>query len=180
MEDTVSRRRWRGAGAAAAMALLLLGPPCVAAPATHGENAAAKSLPPPLRPGAEALVATALLHKTVHNAQDEELGTIRNLLLDRDGRISFVILAQGGVLGLGEDLYAIPWKALQVSPDGTTVTLDVARDRLAAEFSAFELGAFDQTPSPQRPAQPGSARQRSPAHTSTAPAPPPSSVPAAR
>jgi hypothetical protein len=45
---------------------------------------------------------------------DETLGSISELILDlARGRIAYALLACGGFMGMGERLFAIPWKALK-------------------------------------------------------------------
>lgn len=53
------------------------------------------------------------------NAQvgDDTVGTIRDLLVDEDGKIVAVIVGVGGMLGMGERDVAIPWDAIQHTRD---------------------------------------------------------------
>ena len=47
------------------------------------------------------------------------------------GRISYAGLSHGGVLGIGEKLFAVPWESLSLDTDNKRFTLDVSKDRLA-------------------------------------------------
>lgn len=76
-----------------------------------------------------------IIGQDVKNKQGEELGEISNLVIDPSGRVTYAILSTGG---LGGKDYAVPWNRVQVSPDMEQVTLDVQKNRLASEFSAFE------------------------------------------
>jgi hypothetical protein len=40
------------------------------------------------------------------------------------------VLASGGFLGIGDKLFAIPWRSLTLDPENKCFILDVARDRL--------------------------------------------------
>jgi hypothetical protein len=52
---------------------------------------------------------------TVMNARGEELGKIRELMIDpQSGRIVHVVLAFTGLLGMQEKWVEIPWEALKV------------------------------------------------------------------
>jgi sporulation protein YlmC with PRC-barrel domain len=54
----------------------------------------------------------------IQNVNGEDIGDIENMILDLDaGRISYIILATGGVLDLGECLLPVPWGALQTSAE---------------------------------------------------------------
>ncbi|MGN6543988.1 MAG: PRC-barrel domain-containing protein [Aureliella sp.] len=49
----------------------------------------------------------------VRNAQNEDLGHVKELVIDVDtGQVKYAALAFGGVLGIGDKLFAVPWKAL--------------------------------------------------------------------
>jgi hypothetical protein len=49
----------------------------------------------------------------VYGANNEKIGTIERVMIEkRSGQVSYAVLAFGGFLGLGEDLYPLPWKAL--------------------------------------------------------------------
>lgn len=50
----------------------------------------------------------------VVNGDGVELGVLEHLMLDvAAGRIAYAVVARGGVLGIGERLYAIPWPLLR-------------------------------------------------------------------
>jgi sporulation protein YlmC with PRC-barrel domain len=46
--------------------------------------------------------ASKLIHMNVYNAQNEKIGDIKELLLDKSGKIGTVAIAVGGFLGMGE------------------------------------------------------------------------------
>ena len=72
-----------------------------------------------------------LIGKQVKNQQNEDLGTIKDVAVDPDsGRILYGVLSFGGFLGLGDKFFAIPWSALQLTPDAKHVVLAVEKDRL--------------------------------------------------
>lgn len=49
----------------------------------------------------------------VRNAQNEDLGTVQELVVDiSTGEVKYAALSFGGVLGIGDKLFAVPWKAL--------------------------------------------------------------------
>ena len=48
------------------------------------------------------------------NRQDENLGKIHELVIDaEDGRLVYVVLSIGGFMGMGNKLFAMPWKAFE-------------------------------------------------------------------
>ena len=82
-------------------------------------------------PGPRLMGADTLLGNDVYNLQDEDLGDIKEIMLDVPaGRISYAVLAYGGLLGIGEKLFAVPWEALTLDTVNKRFTLDVSKDRL--------------------------------------------------
>ncbi|MEX2121616.1 MAG: PRC-barrel domain-containing protein [Pirellulales bacterium] len=70
----------------------------------------------------------------VVNTAGEELGTVDDLMLDlrMDGGIRYAALSYGGFLGLGDKLFAVPWKAFEyaVDEDEEHLVLDINEERL--------------------------------------------------
>jgi sporulation protein YlmC with PRC-barrel domain len=89
-------------------------------------------------PGPEVMAAATLDGNQVRSSDGEDVGKISDIMLDvRSGRIAYAVLSEGGFLGMGSKLHAIPWSAL---------TLDTAekcfRVNLTAQQIADEPG-FD-------------------------------------
>ena len=65
-------------------------------------------------PGAfTVVVKKSILGAKVINTDQEDLGKIEDLVIDaRNSRVAYAILSFGGVLGLGDKHFAIPWEAL--------------------------------------------------------------------
>jgi sporulation protein YlmC with PRC-barrel domain len=75
--------------------------------------------------------ASTFLGSRVENPQGESLGTISDIVLEpSEGRIRYVALSYGGILGLGGKLFAIPWNALTLQPDGKTFLLNADKQLL--------------------------------------------------
>lgn len=67
----------------------------------------------------------------VRNIKDEQLGTIDNVILDpKTGRITYAVIARGGVLGFGEDHVAVPWDSLRATPNLNAFVLNVDRQTM--------------------------------------------------
>ena len=82
-------------------------------------------------PGPALMGADTLIGDSVVNALDEDLGDIKEIMLDmRTGQVAYAVLAFGGFLGLGEKLFAVPWQALQLDTINKRFVLDVEKDRL--------------------------------------------------
>src|SRR6476620_5782718 len=60
--------------------------------------------------------ADTLIGENVYNRDGIELGEIKDIMLDvHAGTIAYAVLSFGGFLGIGDKLFAVPWKAL--TPD---------------------------------------------------------------
>ncbi|WP_265582052.1 PRC-barrel domain-containing protein [Methanofollis aquaemaris] len=59
-----------------------------------------------------------IVGKRVKNALGEDLGEVHHLMVDvPSGSIIFAVLSSGGIMGLGEKLYPVPWQALTEKED---------------------------------------------------------------
>ena len=54
-------------------------------------------------------------NQSVYDAKENKIGDINDLLLDKEGKISAVILGVGGFLGAGEKNVAVPFNALKLT-----------------------------------------------------------------
>ncbi len=72
---------------------------------------------------------TQLIGKDVKNTQGEKLGTVHDIVLTPDyQQVSYVAVSYGGAFGIGSKLYAVPWQALQVGPQGD-ITMSATKDQ---------------------------------------------------
>lgn len=82
-------------------------------------------------PGPQLMGANTLVGNDVYNTQLEDLGDIKEIMLDmRTGRVSYAVVAFGGFLGMGEKLFAVPWQALKLDTENKRFTLDTDKKRL--------------------------------------------------
>ncbi|HVL01649.1 MAG TPA: PRC-barrel domain-containing protein [Dongiaceae bacterium] len=82
-------------------------------------------------PGPALMGAGTLIGDDVFNAEGESLGDIKEIMLDMEtGDVAYAVLAFGGLLGLGEKLFAVPWNALHLDTVKKAFILNVAKDEL--------------------------------------------------
>jgi opacity protein-like surface antigen len=88
--------------------------------------------------------SSQIVGATVKNPQGENLGKIDELVIGRDGMVSYAILSHGGVLGIGDKLVPIPWKALKYGPKEGIVMVNVDKVTLekAPNFDPKEWPNF--------------------------------------
>lgn len=82
-------------------------------------------------PGPEIMGASSLIGNDVYNNRDEDLGDIKEIMLDMEtGKIAYAVLSYGGILGVGEKLFAVPWGALKLDTVNERFILNVEKTKL--------------------------------------------------
>lgn len=82
-------------------------------------------------PGPRLMGADTLIGNDVYNCADEDLGDIKEIMLDMaSGKISYAVLSFGSFLGMGEKLFAVPWSALTLDTVNKRFILDIDKKRL--------------------------------------------------
>jgi sporulation protein YlmC with PRC-barrel domain len=77
------------------------------------------------------LSATSLIGDDVRNPQGEALGSIKDIMIDTGtGRIEYAVLQFGGVMFIGDKLFAVPWDQLTVDTAEKKLILDVPKEKL--------------------------------------------------
>lgn len=85
----------------------------------------------PVTQASHAFRADAITGTDVRNPQDQDLGSIEDVVLDpKTGQISYAIIARGGFLGIGDKHIAVPWQRLKVAPNMDVFVLDTTPDAL--------------------------------------------------
>jgi len=96
--------------ASAAVVALLLAVPFGFTPASSATNEQAiTSLP------SGALPISDYYNQSVYDNQDNKVGDVNDLLVDKDGRIGAAIVGVGGFLGAGEKNVAVPFNVLKLT-----------------------------------------------------------------
>lgn len=106
-------------------------------PGSHSAQPAESSIPlsenksvqqhPPL------ISNSAIVGATVKNAQGEQLGTIREVMIDpQTGRVAYVVLTSSDMLGRNEKSMAIPWEALRVGLGKNELVVEVDNSKLSS------------------------------------------------
>lgn len=82
-------------------------------------------------PGPEMMGANTLIGNDVYNHHAEDLGDIKEIMLDlRNGTVAYAVLSFGGFLGMREKLFAVPWHALTLDTQHKRFVLNVEKERL--------------------------------------------------
>lgn len=82
--------------------------------------------------------ASQLIGGNIKNSKGEGVGEIKDLVIDSSGRIRYAAVTYGGFLGLGSELFAVPFEAFQVrrnpndpnDTDDYVLILDVTKEQM--------------------------------------------------
>ncbi len=82
-------------------------------------------------PGPALMGADTLLDNDVYNKAGEDLGDIKEFMIDMaSGKVAYAVLSFGGLLGMGDKLFAVPWPALALDTANKRFTLDILKSSL--------------------------------------------------
>lgn len=88
-------------------------------------------------PGA-TIRASQLMGQNIKNASGESVGEVKDFVLDSSGKVRYVTVTYGGVIGIGSKWFAVPFEAFRVSRDPNdpndkddyVLTLNVTQEQL--------------------------------------------------
>ncbi len=85
-----------------------------------------------VRDEAHDLIASDRVEGTaVFNRQGEKLGTISKFMVGkRSGRVEYAVMGFGGLFGMGERDYPLPWNVLDFDPDKGGYVVDLDKEQL--------------------------------------------------
>jgi sporulation protein YlmC with PRC-barrel domain len=82
-------------------------------------------------PGPKVMAADTLQGDSVYNEADEKLGEITDIMIDvPTGRVAYAVMSVGGLLGIGDKLFAIPWGALSLDTENKCFRMNVSNEQL--------------------------------------------------
>ncbi len=77
------------------------------------------------------LSATSLEGNKVVNHLGEDIGKIEDLMIDTNrGRVDYAVLSFGGIMGIGDKLFAVPMERISVDTENKRCVFDVEKERL--------------------------------------------------
>jgi sporulation protein YlmC with PRC-barrel domain len=80
------------------------------------------------------LAASTMNGDNVQNAAGEDLGKVDEIMIDiPSGKVAYAVLSYGGVLGIGNKLFAVPWNALKLDEDEKCFILNVDKQTLDSD-----------------------------------------------
>lgn len=72
------------------------------------------------------LSSSTLSGDPIVDPEGNKLGTLKEIMLDiTKGTVAYAVLTRGGFGGMGEKLFAVPWRMIQVDGDEKRLIVDV-------------------------------------------------------
>lgn len=72
-----------------------------------------------------------LLGSEVRTADNVALGSVDDIVMGpEDGKIAYLIVARGGIFGIGERHVAVPWDHFKITPNLNILVLDTSKDSM--------------------------------------------------
>ena len=77
------------------------------------------------------LSASSLDNDTVKNPQGEDLGNVKDIMINTEtGEVQYYVLSFGGFLGMGDKLFAIPPQMIKVDTEQECLVMNVDKEQL--------------------------------------------------
>jgi sporulation protein YlmC with PRC-barrel domain len=78
-----------------------------------------------------AILASKVKGTNIYNLAGDKIGHVEDVVLDKQSdSIMFAALGFGGVLGMGEKFFPVPWSMLDYSPDKGGYVVPLSKDVL--------------------------------------------------
>ena len=151
-------------------AMMALSMPAVAqTTSTQTAPAARSGAMHQLQPG--QIRASEMIGSSVYDAQNRDIGKIKDVILDQQGRIDQVVLDVGAFLGMGGKYVAVPMRDLKTANQNGKVrwTTNMTKEQLQ-QARAFDLGT---TTSAGTSTPPSSSSSTTTPRSTTTPSTPP-------
>ena len=91
------------------------------------------------------LIASDRIEGTlVRRPNGEKIGKIKRLMIDKaSGTIAYAVMSFGGLFGLGDNYYQIPWSLLKYNQSFDAYESDIPDEQLAKTFLPQPLETID-------------------------------------
>jgi sporulation protein YlmC with PRC-barrel domain len=143
--------------------------PSASSPSTLASSSSTHVTATQLQPG--QIRATQMDGSTVYDAQNQKVGDVKDIILDRDGKVAAVVLDVGAFLGIGGKNVAIGMSDLKITQDDNNkprFTVDMTKDQLKSA-QAYDLNGPSRNSSSGTTTAPASRSSTGPATPGTPP-----------
>jgi len=113
---------------AVALALAAALPAAYAQTSTNHEMRAVTAAPAGTMIQSDEMRASKIIGSTVYDVQNRNIGSVKDLILAKDGKVDKVVLDVGSFLGMGGKYVAVPLS--DIKTDNNRLTLDRSKEQL--------------------------------------------------
>lgn len=121
---------------AAAAAILMATAPLAYMQPAHAATASTMTNPAGTQIRSDQVRASKMLGSTVYDVQNRDIGSVKDLIIDKDGRVAAAVVDVGTFLGMGGKYVAVPLSAIKT--DNNRLTLDMTKEQLQ-QAQAYNL-----------------------------------------
>ena len=75
--------------------------------------------------------ASKVVGAAVYNAENQQIGTVDDLILNHENQVSLAVISVGGFLGVGGKLVALPYGKIERADNNKIILADGSKDALA-------------------------------------------------
>ena len=101
---------------------------------THATDMRAEVVNNTIQP--DEIRASKMLGTTVYDLQNRNIGSVKDLVLNKDGKVDAAVVDVGSFLGMGGKLVAVPIS--DIKTDNNRLTLDRTKEQLQ-QMAAYDL-----------------------------------------
>ena len=81
---------------------------------------------------ADQVRAEKLIGMDVYDTNGDKVGTVKDILFDKDGKATGMVLSVGGVLGVGAKQVGLQWSEIDIQPDAEVAKVQYNKEQLEA------------------------------------------------
>jgi sporulation protein YlmC with PRC-barrel domain len=95
--------------------------------------------------GGFSVLGSKLIGTNIINSKGEDIGEVKDIMLDSKGTVRYVAVSYGGFMGLGDKLFAVPMSAFKIKRDTDQffgdfkLVLDISKKQLENEKGFDEM-----------------------------------------
>jgi sporulation protein YlmC with PRC-barrel domain len=104
--------------------------------ARHEATASTMTNPAGTQIRSDQVRASKVLGSTVYDVHNRDIGSVKDLIINKDGRVAAAVVDVGTFLGMGGKYVAVPLSAIKA--DNNRLTLDMTKEQLQ-QAEAYNL-----------------------------------------
>jgi hypothetical protein len=93
--------------------------------------------------GGFSVLGSKLIGMNVENSQGENLGEVKDIIIDSTGKVRYAAVSYGGIMGMGDKMYAVPLDAFTFKREKDMFFDDVKLILNVTKEKVKDLKGFD-------------------------------------